>query len=273
VDSEDETILWSSTIEFLQQNSPQMLHLKFDGRYIFGGLADGPYYLKDLQIYHVGDPSQTINLTEPYTTQQYNYTAFETAGVITGTITDSADNPVRNAFLIIADNDNDYSSASGKYNLVLLNEGEYNLKIEGPDTLDLDWSIYLNGSFFVTGDSLLVNSSIGQIVNVDFRSPIIISDVKDYFESQIPSNYYLMQNFPNPFNPSTLINYSIPEQTHVILKIFDMLGNEIKTLVNKEQYAGNYEVKFNASFLSSGIYFYRLQTGSFTDTKRMILIK
>ena len=155
----------------------------------------------------------------------------------------------------------------------MLNDGEYNLRIEGPDTLDLEWSIYLNGSFLKTGDSLLVTSSIGQIVNVDFKSPIVISDASDDSESQIPSNYYLMQNFPNPFNPSTLIKYSIPEQTHVILKIFDMLGNEIRTLVNKEQHAGNYEVEFNASFLSSGIYFYTLQAGKYLQTRKLILMK
>ncbi|MEO8209949.1 MAG: T9SS type A sorting domain-containing protein [bacterium] len=91
--------------------------------------------------------------------------------------------------------------------------------------------------------------------------------------SEIPSGFTLEQNYPNPFNPSTVIRYSIKENRFITLKVFDILGNEISTLVNQKQNAGSYEVEFNATNLSSGIYFYKLITDSFTDTKRMILVK
>ena len=87
------------------------------------------------------------------------------------------------------------------------------------------------------------------------------------------STFELSNNYPNPFNPSTKIRYSIPNQSHVSLKVFDVLGREITTLINKEQPQGNYEIEFNASHLTSGIYFYRIQAGPFVMTKKMILMK
>ncbi|NWF49666.1 MAG: T9SS type A sorting domain-containing protein [Ignavibacteriaceae bacterium] len=102
-------------------------------------------------------------------------------------------------------------------------------------------------------------------------------------EKELPKDFVLYQNYPNPFNPATKIKYSIPalslnpfsklEGTFVTLKVYDILGNEVGTLVNEEQQPGVYEVEFSASNLSSGIYFYKLQTGSYTDTKKMILMK
>lgn len=91
-----------------------------------------------------------------------------------------------------------------------------------------------------------------------------------------PSNpivYKLYDNYPNPFNPSTILRYSIPEASFTTIKIFDALGNEVSSLVNETKTAGTYEVEFNATDLSSGIYYYTLQAGSFTQTKKMILIK
>lgn len=90
--------------------------------------------------------------------------------------------------------------------------------------------------------------------------------------------FYLYQNYPNPFNPATKIKYEIPGQTRndnafVTLKIYDILGKEIKTLVNEEKPAGNYEVEFDASNFSSGIYFYKLQAGNFVETKKMVLLR
>ncbi|MBK8947102.1 MAG: T9SS type A sorting domain-containing protein [Ignavibacteriae bacterium] len=97
-------------------------------------------------------------------------------------------------------------------------------------------------------------------------------------ENVVPEVYSLSQNYPNPFNPSTIINYSIPNvassfNSSVTLKIYDVLGREIKTLVNKVQTPGNYEVKFDAGNLSTGIYFYTLKSGDFYQTKKMMLIK
>ena len=85
--------------------------------------------------------------------------------------------------------------------------------------------------------------------------------------------YILNQNYPNPFNPSTSIQYAISSKQLVTLKVYDILGSEVATLVNEGKSVGAYEIKFDASKLSSGVYFYQLKAGNFVDTKKMILIK
>ena len=88
------------------------------------------------------------------------------------------------------------------------------------------------------------------------------------------SDYSLNQNYPNPFNPSTTINYSIPKSSMVSIKVYDVIGREVATLVNEYKSAGNYSVQFNASSkFPSGVYFFRMQAGSFVQTKKLILIK
>ncbi|MGE5436219.1 MAG: YCF48-related protein, partial [Syntrophothermus sp.] len=87
------------------------------------------------------------------------------------------------------------------------------------------------------------------------------------------SHYSLSQNYPNPFNPNTTIRYSIPKQNFVSLKIYDVLGNEVAQIVNEEKPAGKYEVSFNASGLSSGVYFYRINSGEFSQVKKLLLLK
>ena len=98
-----------------------------------------------------------------------------------------------------------------------------------------------------------------------------ITDVKEKVAT--PSKYTLEQNYPNPFNPSTKISYSLPKATHVSLKVYDVLGNEITTLVNKNQSAGNYKVNFDASNLTSGVYFYKISTNNFSQVRKMMLLK
>jgi hypothetical protein len=91
--------------------------------------------------------------------------------------------------------------------------------------------------------------------------------------SLMPNEYVLEQNYPNPFNPSTRIKYQVSSISYVSLKVFDVLGNEIETLINEEKPAGTFEVEFNASNLTSGIYFYRMNVHDFIYTKKMILLK
>jgi photosystem II stability/assembly factor-like uncharacterized protein len=88
-----------------------------------------------------------------------------------------------------------------------------------------------------------------------------------------PTSFSLEQNYPNPFNPSTTIKYSIPELSKVKITLFNLLSEEVTTIVNEEKNAGNYSVEFNASSLPSGVYFYQLQAGNFIETKKMILLK
>ena len=89
----------------------------------------------------------------------------------------------------------------------------------------------------------------------------------------VPNTYALSQNYPNPFNPSTIINYQLPKSGYTKLSIYNMLGQEVKVLINEFQQAGTYDVKFDASELTSGVYFYKIQSGSYTDTKKMTLVK
>ena len=95
----------------------------------------------------------------------------------------------------------------------------------------------------------------------------------DQPESGLPTNFNLEQNYPNPFNPSTTINYSVNKAGLVTIKVYDILGREVGTLVNEQKNPGNYEVQFNASRLASGVYFYRMQAGDFVETKKLLLLK
>ncbi len=103
---------------------------------------------------------------------------------------------------------------------------------------------------------------------------LVLTDIDS--EKIIPDNYYLSQNYPNPFNPTTKIDFAIPAssaKTFVTLKVYDILGTEIRTLVQENKTPGNYSVDFSASGLSSGIYFYQLQAGDFTQTRKLTVLK
>ncbi|MGZ5192161.1 MAG: T9SS type A sorting domain-containing protein [Flavisolibacter sp.] len=101
-------------------------------------------------------------------------------------------------------------------------------------------------------------------------SIILVGVEKD---NEQPLEFAVSQNFPNPFNPSTTISYSIPTSEFVTLKVFDVLGREVATLVNEEKPNGIYKVDFDGSGLSSGIYFYTLKAGKFTQTRKLVLMK
>ena len=121
----------------------------------------------------------------------------------------------------------------------------------------------------------------GDVESIGFGNMHIVMSVTgdevvevDEVEIVTPNNFELFQNYPNPFNPSTKISYSIIQAGLVFtLKIYDVLGTEIETLVNEEKPTGTYELNWNAANLPSGIYFYRLQAGSFVQTRKMILLK
>ena len=91
--------------------------------------------------------------------------------------------------------------------------------------------------------------------------------------SNFITDYVLEQNYPNPFNPSTTIKFGIPVKNNVVVKIYNSLGVEIATLVNEVREAGSYEIQFNANNFSSGIYYYKITSGNFVETKKMILLK
>ncbi len=110
-----------------------------------------------------------------------------------------------------------------------------------------------------------------RLKQIDFNGSFEYSDI---VEVEIaPSVFSLSQNYPNPFNPTTIIKYAMSSKQYTSLKVYDVLGNEVATLVNEEKEAGIYEVEFSATGITSGIYFYKLQAGSFVETMKMIIIK
>ena len=126
----------------------------------------------------------------------------------------------------------------------------------------------------LTNSQLVVLVDIGNNGTIDDTLHLNNTvDVEDQGLMLSPNSYNLAQNYPNPFNPTTTVQYSIPQRSDVILKVYDVLGNEVVTLVNEEKPAGVYTINFDASQLASGIYLYRLQAGNFVETKKMILIK
>ena len=132
----------------------------------------------------------------------------------------------------------------------------------------------------IVGRSLTIKDSYiyscgGYILGYCHLSQILTDVKKD--KNSLPSEFLLSQNFPNPFNPTTTIEYSIPASSesyiHAVIKVYDVLGREVTTLVNGEKAPGNYEVKFDGSKLASGVYLYRLRAGSFSQTKKFVLMK
>lgn len=159
-------------------------------------------------------------------------------------------------------------------------------------TVLVDGSIYLvgatpspDGQYFAFADRADENSpydlfgmAIDGSQQWNIASDIVSWDWGGMAETDVESfdqveDFELLSNYPNPFNPSTKIRYSLPQSSNVTLTVFDILGNEIETLVNEDKSAGTYEVNWNATGLPSGVYFYRIRAGSFNDTKKMILIK
>jgi photosystem II stability/assembly factor-like uncharacterized protein len=131
----------------------------------------------------------------------------------------------------------------------------------------LEWSAFTNlNTGYVVGyyNTVLKTTNGG--------GPCIITGLNKNM-NEIPGNYALHQNFPNPFNPATVIRYEIPEQSYVKLTVYNVIGKEIVTLVNEVKQAGNYEAVFDGTDLPSGVYFYTLKSGEFKETKKMILMK
>lgn len=135
---------------------------------------------------------------------------------------------------------------------------------------------YLNNllpdSFIVMIASGLISGQVGTELTVDeIGFKYGSADVSN--SENFAKDLELFQNYPNPFNPSTTISFSIPEEDFVSLKVFNSLGEEVAKLINETKPAGNYSVSFNASDLTSGVYFYKINAGSFVEIKKMVLMK
>ena len=149
----------------------------------------------------------------------------------------------------------------------------------GPFTLRENESVYIIAAYIVGRgnnplSSIPAASEIATFVQQFYQSNFDenLVDVNDDMELVI-NDYVLYQNYPNPFNPFTKISYQIPQQGFVTLKIFDVLGKEVATLVNEEKPAGRYEVNFSSKGIASGVYIYRMKVNDFIESKKMILLR
>jgi hypothetical protein len=222
------------------------------------------YYPSTIDWQHATLIYPTGNLTN------INISAFRLSGTIANNsvngkvmrLTDVITGNLKDAFLY-AKNGNSFvrcavSDANGVYHLTSLPSG--NLKI------------IVNRLGF-TGDSTNVNvTASSNIDSINFHLNKIYLGIKQ-ISNIVPTEYKLFQNYPNPFNPTTNIKYQIINNGFVTLKIYDMLGKEVITLVNEKQSPGIYEILWNAAQFPSGVYFYKLLTEKYSDIKRMILLK
>ena len=183
-------------------------------------------------------------------------------------------------------NDENISTGAGIFNCKkFLSEWKVSyVSIIGPfKILSTEDTIWIAPGNWIVKDIIPTNNidltvfQLGQISIPGLKTELqAITDVKPDVIN--PHTIYLSQNYPNPFNPITKIRYTIPDavKSHnelVKLKVYDILGNEVVTLVNEEKPAGSYEVEFSGENLTSGVYFYKLQAGSYVETKKMVLLK
>jgi len=175
---------------------------------------------------------------------------------------------------IIPKNNSDTLLASG-LEILLSNTGEGTLS----GVTDLGDGTYLAviTSPVLTGEDTISATVISGTDTVNLFQKIVVVYITptsvQSFDSPNPDIFYLFQNYPQPFNPATTIKYQIPELSFVTIKVFDLLGNEITTLVKEKKQPGIYEVNFNADGLASGVYIYKLTAGKFTSSKKLILLK
>ena len=128
---------------------------------------------------------------------------------------------------------------------------------------------YVN-NLSTTGKFFIVAGTYGRGIYVRELNDQPITNVKDH---NITADFSLSQNYPNPFNPVTTIRFSLPKKDNVEIKVYDIEGREITTLLNNTMSTGAHEVKFDGSHLASGVYVYRIRTSHFTESKKMILLK
>ena len=142
------------------------------------------------------------------------------------------------------------------------------------------WTVYTTSNSGLPDNrvaSITIDGSGNKWIGTDgglavYKEGGVVS-VKEISNKIIPKAFTLLQNYPNPFNPSTNIIFNLPTKSFVSLKVFDLLGRDVATLMSQEKSAGTYNVTFDARKLPSGVYFYRIQTKEFTQTKKLILMQ
>ena len=251
------------------------LHITAHNKYILASVIYGDYFVSDRKFFRSTDVGYTWELI--------------------------LQDPYKVIFDIEENNNGNLYAINGYQLLVSHDEGSswITRNISSSECMSVDYSgrIYLARStilYFSTDEGLtwlemdksgLQGTSINDIkinehnrIYLATKNGVFIGEADSIVLStlnkiDITESFVLSQNYPNPFNPITKINFQFPEVSFVTLKVYDVLGNEIETLVKEEIRAGSYEIEFNASNLSSGIYFYKLRAGDFVETKKMLLLK
>jgi len=270
----DDTIL--VTVQF-GPNANSVARFDADGNYLgnfisngLGGLSEPVYIFKRKNDYLIGDLSDTIR-------------TYDLNGNYSGNFAADLDFP-------------DEISMTADSNIVVAVDNEINpqgvhiFDYNGNFIKELEPMMLLRGAIQLSNGNFLV-TNIGGVHEIDTSGNVIrtvVSGVSAWHISKVTLSsttgiqnesqnhhvrFAIKQNYPNPFNPTTKINYQISELSFVKIKVFDVLGNEVATLVDEYKPAGEYEVEFKGNTLPSGVYFYQLNTGSYVETKKMVLMK
>ncbi len=246
----------------------------YPGNYIFFAKPFGEYLptffrYDGVQAMHWNE-ADTVTVAETSTLTEMDFYVngreFNGEAKITGTANDNSGSPLKGVYVYVFNEELN----SGTF---AITDDEGNYSVEG----------LVPGNYTVFGDMIDYETEVYTSVGIDYSSNVnhevditLTPNSITATESEndfVADAYELAQNYPNPFNPSTVISYSIPEATVVKLSVYNTLGEEISTLVNTLQDAGTYSVQFDASKLATGIYLYTLETGKFTVTKKMLLLK
>lgn len=186
-------------------------------------------------------------------------------GGIHGVIRNNTGATIAGATVLVYDQNNNLSDLAisdkfGRYNIAGLTPGNYTLVADKQDyQLSSAQTVSVNYVTALDGYNNFTITPEGNLTGVEDNTTI--------------TGYALNQNYPNPFNPSTVISYQLPKESQVTLKVYNVLGNEVATLVSGKQAAGSYNVTFNASGLATGVYIYKLEAGSFSAMKKLVLMK
>jgi len=265
-----ENSLWTFKKKYLPEPNSELLgygsSITMNDDHVFIGTADNFYFASPGKVYiykyptpSVDPPYQIIESGDNYFDDRFGISVFAKGdSLLVGAIFDTVKN-----------------SKSGAVYFFVNEGGMWNkkYKIFPSDEQDARW---FGIASIITDEKIIIGAPLS------FENGIHMG--KTYLYTPYPlgineeeiigvGEFYLSQNYPNPFNPKTTVKYQNPELSFVILKVFDVLGNEITTLVNEKKSVGSYSVEFDSKGLPSGIYFYRIQAGSFVETKKMVLMK
>ncbi len=264
-----EDSLWIFQRKYISEPSSEFLSLGIsitsNEEYVFVGTTGRPSYSIPGEVYiykynnHVLNLEQIIETGDKFSGDIFGIFLFAKGdSLLVGAFNDTVKNEISGAAYLFVNKDEKWGK---KYKIYP--SDEVNTNTFGYSGVLTEDKIYIGAQ------GTKVNDIRSGAVFIYSAEPMSV----DYLKINTPTDFYLSQNYPNPFNPTTRIDYSIPYEGLVKLRVYDVLGNEIAKLVNESKSAGFHSVEFNAGNLASGIYFYKLTAGTFTEIKKLILLK